>query len=172
MLSSGTEWPSEEVYSSIQKFIGEYHQGPGMPRSRLLRLAGVREKAVQAAGRFGYEVINADRPQEVCPAGRFRGQVVYFSLYPDNAVIRRHLGAGGMAVFMREGQLLAASGCRSRSIIKTTITSRNLSGSSLLEDALAAAAGLIVLGMQPEKVWQKRTLWDTCLADPEKTKNL
>jgi len=153
MLNSGCERLSMEVYSSIQKFLNEYHGGSSVPRSRLLRLAVLRELAVQAAGRFGYEVVNADSLQDAYPAGHFKGQVVYFSVYPDNAVVKRHLGAGGKAVFIREGKVLVANGCRSRIIIKTK-TTRNFSGFNRLEDALAAAAGLMVLGVQPEEVWR------------------
>lgn len=155
MLNSGTEKPGMKVYSLNQKLVDEYHQGSGMPGSRLLRLAGIRDLAVQAAGRFGYEIVNADRLQEEYPARGFKGQVVYFSVYPDNTIIKRHLGAGGMAVFIREGKVIAANGCRARTIIKTITTSRNITGSNRLEDALAAAAGLMALRMQPDEVWRK-----------------
>jgi cyanophycin synthetase len=142
-----------EVYSAIQKFINNYHQNSVMPRSRLLRLSVLRELVVKAARRFGYEVVNADSLQEVYP-GRVKGQVVYFSIYSDNPVVRRHLGAGGMAVFIRDGKVLVANGCRSRTLAKTKTNPHSRTDSSRLEDALAAAAGLTVLGVRPEDVWR------------------
>lgn len=157
MLKSGTEEPSIKAYSLIQKLVDEYHQGSELTRSRLFRLAGIREFAVQAAGRFGYEVVNADRLQEVNPPGGYKGQVIYFSIYPENTIIRRHLGAGGMAVFIREGKVLTANGCRARTIVKS-ITTHNINRANQLEDALAAVAGLMALGMQPEELWRKRCL--------------
>jgi cyanophycin synthetase len=155
MLNSGYERLSMEVYSSIQKFVDKYRQDSA-PRSRLLRLAILRELAVQAAGQFGYEVVNADSLQKENPGDRIKGQVVYFSVYPDNAVIRRHLGAGGMAVFIREGKVLVANGSRSRTITKTKATPLSIRDSNQLKDALAAAAGLMVLGVQPEEFWRGR----------------
>ncbi|TEB08450.1 Cyanophycin synthetase [Pelotomaculum schinkii] len=172
MLNSGTEWLSMEFYSSIQKFVDEYRQGPDAPRSRLLRLAGLRELVLQAAGRFGYEVVNADSQQELYPAGRLKGRVVYYSVYPDNAVVRRHLGAGGMAVFIREGKVLVANGCRSRTITKTKTHPCNVSDANRLEDALAAAAGLMVLGVRPEEVWRCKGHQNQDFAYPEKIKKL
>lgn len=155
MLISGYERLSMEVYSSIQKFMEEYHQD-SMPRSRLSRLARLRELAVQGAGRFGYEVVNADSMQGEYPHCRIKSRVVYFSVYPDNAVIRRHLGAGGMAVFIREGKVLVTNGCRARTITRTKTTLCGAPDSNQLEDALAAAAGLMVLGVQPEEAWRGR----------------
>lgn len=152
MLNSAYERLSIKVYSAIQKFADQYRQD-SIPRSRLLRLAVLRDPAVRAAGRIGYKVVNADSLQEVHPGDRNQGWVVYFSVYPDNAVIRRHLGAGGMAVFIREGKVLSANGSRSRMITKTT--PRGSLDSNQLEDALAAAAGLMVLGVHPETVWRR-----------------
>lgn len=172
MLFSGDERLSMEVYSSIQKYVDGRHQDADVPSSPLLCLAGLRELAVQAAGRFGYEVINADSLQDVDPAGRIKGQVVYFSVYPENAVVRRHLGAGGMAVFIREGMVLVADGYRSRIITKTKTTPRSVTDLNQLEDALAAAAGLMVLGVQPEDVWVGRGHRNPELAYPEKIKEL
>lgn len=173
MLNSGTKWPSMELYSSVQKFADEYRQGAGGPRSRLLRLAGLRELVLQAAGRFGCEVVNADSLQESYPAGRLKGRIVYYSVYPDNAVVRRHLGAGGMAVFVREGKVLVANGCRSRTITKITTQPCSVSDAHQLENALAAAAGLMVLGVQPEEVWRYKGYREQdYFAYPEKIEKL
>ncbi|MDD4238752.1 MAG: hypothetical protein PHT62_09390 [Desulfotomaculaceae bacterium] len=171
MLYSGNERLSMRIYSSIQKFTNEYHQYSGMPRSRLLRLACLKELVVQTAGRCGYEVVNADNLPELYPDG-IKSQVVYFSVYPDNVVVRRHLGAGGMAVFIRDGKVLVANGCQSRTITKTKASPRNVSDSNQLEDALAAAAGLIVLGVKPEAVWRGIGHRNPGLAYSEKIKNL
>jgi hypothetical protein len=75
-----------------------------------------------------------------------------------------------MAVFIREGKVLVANGCRSRIIIKTK-TTRNVPGSNRLEDALAAAAGLMVLGVHPEEVWRCRGLQNPGLTNPAKSNN-
>lgn len=153
MLNSEIEWSCMKVCSSIQELLGGGHPGQSLPRTRLLRLAALRELVLRAAGRFGYKVVNADKMHELYPDG-VKGQVIYYSVNPDNAVVRRHLGAGGKAVFVRDGKVLVANGCRSRTISRTS--SRKVLDTGLLEDALAAAAGLEVLGVQPEEVWRSK----------------
>lgn len=76
----------------------------------LVLLAGLKELAVEAACLSGYRVINADNWQASNGAGKGLGKVIYFSSIAGNIMVRRHLGVGGTAVFVREGQVLSATG--------------------------------------------------------------
>lgn len=112
-------------------------------------LAGLKDLAVEEANLSGYAVINADNRQVSAGTGQGVGKVIYFSIVADNVMIRHHLGAGGTAVFIREGQVLAATGGRAKSIAGVNHVGKFSSKSISLEDALAAAAGLLALGIHP-----------------------
>ena len=119
----------------------------------LLRLAALKDLALEAATLSGCAVINADTrkaPSHTCQEAR---EVIYFSLTPDNVIIKRHLGVGGTAVFIREEQVLAATGGRARSIAATNHLSSHVDEPVKLEDALSAAAGFLALGIKPGELW-------------------
>ncbi|OPZ75312.1 MAG: hypothetical protein BWY80_00203 [Firmicutes bacterium ADurb.Bin456] len=127
----------ESVYSS---------NPPGQRKDPVPGLAGLKEMALEAARRAGFRVISADKRQVLNNSGQRDGIVIYYSSASDNWVVKRHLGAGGLAVFVREGKILAASGWGA-----SIIADAGQGGSTdpaELEDALAAA-GLLALGIYP-----------------------
>ncbi|HEY3423341.1 MAG TPA: cyanophycin synthetase [Negativicutes bacterium] len=90
----------------------------------------------------GFALLNADDPYVAAMAIRIQAEVVYFSLEPDNIIVRRHLGVGGKAFFVKEGMLYAACGGLSRSISRVGDIPVTLGGIALhnLQNALIAAA--------------------------------
>ena len=73
-------------------------------------LAKVKSLVVETVRPDGFAVLNADDRYAPALAARAGGEIVYFSVEPDNIIIRRHLGIGGKAVFVRDGVIYAAQG--------------------------------------------------------------
>ena len=73
-------------------------------------LAAVKSLIVETVQPKGFAVLNADDPHVVSRANFVRGKIVYFSLTPDNRIVRRHLGAGGRAFFVKDRTLWVAEG--------------------------------------------------------------
>ncbi len=109
----------------------------------------VKSLVVEAVKESGYVVLNADDPYATRFASRAGGQVVYFTLHEDNLLVRRHLGAGGSAVFVRQGVVYAGSGCRAVRIISLKSIRAGMGGRAVfnLENALAATAAAFFLGV-------------------------
>lgn len=109
----------------------------------------VKSLVVEAVKESGHVVLNADDPYATRFAARARGQVVYFSLHEDNILIRRHLGAGGSAVFVKQGTVYAGTGVQAVRIINLRSIRAGMGGRALfnLENALAATAAAFVLGL-------------------------
>jgi len=134
-------------------------------------MPGPPQESGLVAGSYGYVVVNADQTDGLC-LEEVKGEVVYYSAYPDNTVVRRHLGAGGLAVFVRGGKMIVAKGCCSRTITGTKIPGHKDIDANQLEDALAAAAGLMVLGVRPDEIWRSRCNRSQVPASREKFKKM
>ncbi len=148
-------WPGrknfgDSLFSRVEKTVQESIYNPNLQEQQkdpVPGLAGLKDMALEAALRAGYRVVNADGRQVQNSSGQQDGIVIYYSSASDNMMVRRHLGAGGLAVFVRDGKILAASGCGVR-----IISDAGCGGTadlSELDDALAAAAGLLALGILP-----------------------
>jgi hypothetical protein len=132
----------------------------------LLLLAAMKDLAVEAACLSGYRVINADNWQLSSGAGRVSGKVIYFSSIDDNILVRRHLGVGGAAVFVRDGQVLSATGGVAKPIAPAHDPANCQRNQGRLQDALAAAAAFLALGIQPGELWPGSGLKEQDAADP------
>jgi|GEM_PF-6643016 len=128
-------------------------------------LADLKETALEAARLSGCAVLSADGRQPSPPAGQGMKKLIYFSVTADSVVVRRHLGVGGTAVFIREDQVLAATGGRAK-LIATINSNDGFSPEQFqLEDALAAAAGFLALGIQPWELWPENGPRDAMMTD-------
>lgn len=102
----------------------------------------VKSLVVEAVRKDGFVILNADDPFASRFARRARGQVVYFSLRENNLLVRRHLGTGGRAVFVKEGIVYFARGEEILRLISLKGIRAGIGGRALhnLENAIAAAA--------------------------------
>lgn len=109
----------------------------------------VKSLVVEAVKKDGYVVLNADDPFAPRLRHRARGDVVYFSLYEDNVLVRRHLSTGGSAVFVRGGIVYYGEGDDAVRIIGLKAIRAGIGGCALhnLENALAAAAAACAAGV-------------------------
>lgn len=75
-------------------------------------LIHVKSLVAEAVYKDGTVVLNADEANVNIIAKRVWEKIIYFSCQEDNITVRRHLGKGGKALFLRRGTIVAAQGNR------------------------------------------------------------
>jgi cyanophycin synthetase len=120
----------------------------------LADMANIKSLILERTKRSGYALINADDPNVVSIAARVKAHIVYFSLEADNIVIRRHLGVGGKAFFVREGTIYAARGNQSRPIVRIADIPVTFGGAAVhnVQNALIAVAAAASLNISPQHI--------------------
>lgn len=105
-------------------------------------LAYIKSLVLETVHADGVVLINADEPYAAQLSARVQSEIMYFSIEPSNIVIRRHLGVGGKAAFVREGTVYVACGGLARPIIEVKDIPATLNGIALhnLQNAVIAAA--------------------------------
>jgi len=133
--------------------ISKDHLGQGSIDT-LEDLAMVKALVGEAVHQQGTVVLNADDALVSSLIKRFKSRILFFSKNADNITIRRYLGAGGQAVFIRNGTMFWAHGNLSQKIVAIKSIPATLGGIARhnIENALAAAAGAIALGVPLEEV--------------------
>ena len=128
--------------------LGEFgiHDLPSLATAKLV--------ITRAVGPEGRIVLNADDPVLVAAADRLPAPVVWFSLDPENPLVRSALASNGEAVFLEHGELVLASGGERQSILRADqapVTfggaARHNVGNALAAIGMAAAAGIPVEAM-------------------------
>ncbi|HWB09978.1 MAG TPA: cyanophycin synthetase [Pirellulales bacterium] len=118
------------------------------------QLVRVKRCIVEAVAPTGYAVLKADDPLTAGMAEKCPGKVIYFAQSAHDPVIAAHREAGGRAVFVQGGNLIAAEGA-SESVItsldRVPLTHRGRIGFQV-ENALASAAAAWALGHAFEDV--------------------
>ncbi|CUH95464.1 Cyanophycin synthetase [Propionispora sp. 2/2-37] len=105
-------------------------------------LAFVKSLVVETVKPDGVALLNADDPFVANIAARVKSEIVYFSTEANNIVVRRHLGTGGKALFVKEETLYAASGDLAKAIMRVSDIPATLNGVAVhnLQNAVIAAA--------------------------------
>jgi cyanophycin synthetase len=123
------------------------------------QLARVNAVVANSTGEHGAVVLNADDDWCVRIAEGAHGEVIYFSLHPDNKVISQHLLAGGRALIIRpgpDGEVLSLIDNAETSIVLVDeiSTSKDEHAGGNVSNALAAAAACVGLGIDSECIRQ------------------
>ena len=105
-------------------------------------LAYVKSLVLEVVTPSGSAIINADDSFAPKLASRVRSNVVYFSSKPNNIIVRRHLGLGGKAVFLKDEKIYVADGAKSEFLLHTKDLPVSFQGMAKhnIENALAAAS--------------------------------
>lgn len=105
-------------------------------------LVYIKSLLVEMVRPNGYSLLNADDPYVTALRERAKGEVAYFSIEPDNLLIRRHLSVGGKAFFVKDGVICAACGGMGRAIVRVEDVPVTLGGIALhnVQNAVIAAA--------------------------------
>jgi cyanophycin synthetase len=116
---------------------------------RLEDIAFVKALVVEAVGRDGHAVLNADDPFVHGMAGRANGEAVYFSRNPGNLVVRKHLQQGGKAVYLSGDRVVAESGRGPRTVARLSDAPLTLGGllAFNVENVVAAVAAAWCMGV-------------------------
>lgn len=117
-------------------------------------MAYVKAVLAEAVHRNGYTILNADDIHTAAISKRVRSGIIYFSLASDNIVVRRHLGIGGTAVFVKNGAVVVAKGAKTQKVLPVKHVPCTIGGIALhnVQNVLAAIAGCVALGTEMEYI--------------------
>ena len=112
-------------------------------------IAHVKSLVAEVVQQHSYVVLNADDPHVVNMAKRTQGRVILFSMEKDNIYVRKHLGVGGTAVFVRRGMILLCQGSKSFRICSVKQIPATLDGKAKhnIHNSLASVAAGWALGL-------------------------
>ncbi|WP_448573721.1 cyanophycin synthetase [Trichothermofontia sp.] len=117
-------------------------------------MARVKSVVAEAALPNGYAVLNADDPLVAEMANRVRAQVAYFSLNPDNPLIRSHTQRGGLAAVYENGYLSILKGDWTLRIEQGVNVPLTMGGRAPFQiaNALAASLAAFAQGVRIEEI--------------------
>jgi hypothetical protein len=112
-------------------------------REELARVLGVPMLLTDPAGRVA---LNADVPEIAALAEYAPCPIIYISTAEQNPLVGFHRAQGGMALFVRDGAVLAATGASEQPILAATLPRHELPG------ALAGLALLWAMGLTWDEI--------------------
>lgn len=117
-------------------------------------MAYVKAVVAEAVHKNGYCVLNADDLHVVSIVERVRSGIIYFSTASDNIIVRRHLGVGGTAVFVKNGAVVVAWGNKTHKILTVKHIPCTFGGIAQhnVENTVAAVAGCVAMGIEVEYI--------------------
>jgi cyanophycin synthetase len=85
---------------------------------------------------------------------KVKKQIVYFSLYVNHPLIKRHLAVGGTAYFVKNGWIIEATGCLERKVVQTASIPITFGGTASFHVAntMAAIAACRAYGLSVESI--------------------
>jgi len=153
MVRAGLAFDECEV--AVVTNVSEDHLGQDGIED-LADLAYVKSLVVETVPATGYVVLNADDPYTLEMSKRCKGRVVLFSIENTNRAICRHLGNGGMALFLRDGYIVCAQGKQWEEIIRVQDIPVTFGGIALhnLQNAIVATAVALCKQIPPVVIQQ------------------
>ena len=124
----------------------------------LEELARVKQVVVEAVPRNGYAVLNADDELVLGMKRRCSGDVVLFTMQPDNETVRTHVRRGGRAVVLETDngieRIVYRHGSRSQAVVRTDALPATFGGRARMnvQNAMAAVGACLVAGAHLQDV--------------------
>ncbi|NEQ99630.1 MAG: cyanophycin synthetase, partial [Cyanothece sp. SIO2G6] len=117
-------------------------------------LAHLKSVVAEAVSPSGYVVLNGDDERVVAMARRATAQVAYFSMNPDNPVVRSHTQQGGLAAIYENGYLSILKRDWLLRIEKAENVPLTMGGRApfMIANALAASLAVFAQGVQIEHI--------------------
>lgn len=105
-------------------------------------LAYVKSLIIETVRPDGTALLNADDRRVAALKARAKAKIVYFSTQPDNIIVRRHLGEGGKACFVKNDVIYLADGKTEQALMKVSDIPITLNGVAYhnTQNAVIAAA--------------------------------
>jgi cyanophycin synthetase len=118
------------------------------------QLAHLKSVVAESVSESGYAILNADDALVANMAQRVRSQVAYFSMNPENPLVRSHVQSGGLAAVYENGYLSIIKGDWTLRIEKAVNLPITMGGKAMFAIANALAASLAVYsqGMDIEQI--------------------
>jgi cyanophycin synthetase len=120
------------------------------------QMAKVKSVVAEVVSQKGHAVLNADDPLVVAMAPQVKGKIAYFSMNPDNPIIRDHVRRGGMAAVYENGYLSILEGewtLRIEEAVNIPVTMGGMAP-FMIANALAACLATFVQGVDIEVIRQ------------------
>ncbi|NJN86372.1 MAG: cyanophycin synthetase [Leptolyngbyaceae cyanobacterium SL_7_1] len=117
-------------------------------------LAHLKSIVVETARPNGYAVLNADDPLVSLMAKRVKAQIAYFSMNPENELVRSHTQQGGLAAVYENGYLSILKGDWTLRIEQAVNVPLTMGGKApfMIANALAACLAAFAQGAQIEEI--------------------
>jgi cyanophycin synthetase len=151
ILRSGLAFQASDV--SVILNVAADHLGLGDINTidEMARLKAVVAESVHADG---YAVLNADDERVAAMAEQVLGKIAYFSMTPDNPLVRSHVQNGGMAAVYEEGYISVLQQDWVHRIEKVEQVPMTLGGCApfMIANALAASLAAFVHGVSVEHI--------------------
>lgn len=119
-------------------------------------LAYVKALVIETVRPDGVVLLNADDCRVAVLRSRAKAEIVYFSTRPDNIIIRRHLGEGGKACFVKNGMVYFAVGHSEQALAAIADIPITLHGYAQhnIQNTVVAAAACWSQGIKPAVIRQ------------------
>lgn len=118
------------------------------------QMAKVKSVVAEAVLPNGYAVLNADDPLVAAMAGRVKSQVAYFTMNPENELVRSHTQQGGLAAAYENGYLSILKGDWTLRIEQAVNVPLTMAGRApfMIANALAASLAAFAQGVQIDQI--------------------
>ncbi|MCX6875242.1 MAG: cyanophycin synthetase [Verrucomicrobia bacterium] len=114
----------------------------------MAQMAAATRCVVDVVLSSGTAVLNADDPLVAAMAKACKGEVMYFTGDPANAIATAHRAAGGRVVLLHDGMLYLAEGAVARPVCSLAEVGLPNAGEIHAENILAAVAGAWAHGLE------------------------
>lgn len=118
------------------------------------QMAHVKSVVVETVNRKGYAVLNADDPLVAAMAERVKSQVAYFTMNPENELVKNHTSQGGLAAVYENGYLSILKGDWTLRIEQAVNVPVTMEGRApfMIANALAASLAAFAQGVPIEMI--------------------
>ncbi|MBR8829927.1 MAG: Cyanophycin synthetase [Chroococcopsis gigantea SAG 12.99] len=120
------------------------------------QMAKVKSVIAEVVSPYGHTVLNADDPLVSAMVEKTKGKVAYFSMSPENTLIKEHIRRGGMVAVYENGFLSIVDGewtLRIEEAINLPVTMKGMAP-FMIANALAACLAAYVQGVDIEIIRQ------------------
>ena len=151
LLRSGLAFERSDV--GIVLNVAADHLGIG-DIDTIDQLAKLKAVVAEAVRDDGYAVLNADDKRVAAMAKRVRAKIAYFSMDPQNPLVRSHLKQGGIAAVYEEGYISILQQDWLHRIEKAERVPLTMGGRApfMIANALAASLAGFVQGIKIEQI--------------------
>ncbi|MDV2993855.1 MAG: Cyanophycin synthetase [Chroococcidiopsis sp. SAG 2025] len=151
ILRSGLAFDASDI--GVVLNVAADHLGIG-DIDTLEQMAHLKSVVAEAVQPNGYAVLNADDPLTAEMRDRVKSKLAWFSMSPDNPLVREHTQQGGLAAVYENGYLSILQGDWTLRIEQAANVPLTMGGRApfMIANALAASLAAYAYGVQIEQI--------------------